>query len=115
MSFTEDDAAPPGSGPRAASLPAFFDAWTALCLAAGRRSLYAASALEVGTEGQREALARALTALGYPEGMASARALGATLRCLRRRRAADGRCLDRSAAARGSIWYVVPGAAEVAA
>lgn len=114
MSATDDDAAP-GSGSRPTALPAFFDAWTALCLAAGRRSLYAASALEVGTEGQREALARALTVLGYPEGMSSVRALGTTLRSLRGRRAADGRSLARSATARGSIWYVVPGAAEAAA
>ena len=105
---------PPASSSRLTPLAAVLDAWAALCAAAGRRSLSASRALEAGTPGQREALAAALVALGYPEAMASPQALGSTLRALRGRHAADGRRLERSAADGRSIWYVVP-ALEVAA
>lgn len=103
-----DDPPSPASTSRPAPLVAFLDAWAALCRASGRRSLYSALALRTGTDGQREALERALVALGYPEAIANPRSLGAALRALRGRPAPDGRRLDRSAAARGSIWYVVP-------
>lgn len=69
----------------------------------------------MGTAGQRETVARALVALGYPEAMSSPRALGAALRALRGKRTGDGRWLDRSAAAAGSIWYVVSRPVEAAA
>ncbi len=108
-----DDAPPPASGSRPSPLGAFLDAWDGLCEAGGRRSLYAARALEAGTADQRAALADALTALGYPEATSSSRTLGATLRALRGRRAPDGRQLERRAGAAGSIWFVVP--ARVAA
>lgn len=99
---------PPESSRQPEPLVVFLDAWAALCATAGRRSLYAARALETGTAAQREALARALVALGYPEATANPRALGGALRGLRGRLARDGRWLDRTHMGSGAVWYVVP-------
>lgn len=104
---------PPPSGTRLADpLPALLDAWAALCLAAGRRSLPAASACDDAPAGAREAVALALVALGYPEALASAHALAAVLRRYRDRPASDGRTLRRSMSRGGGRWYVAPAQAR---
>lgn len=94
-----------------AALDAFLAAWDALCRAATvshvRLCLRAREALEAGTEGQREAVARALAALGYPQAMVSARHLGKALARLQGRQAADGRAILAAKAERGALWYVV--------
>lgn len=99
---------PPPSGSRPTPLGAFFDAWTDLCAAAGRRSLTAASALSVGTAEQREALAAALVALGHPEATQNPRTLGGSLRQLRARQdVVGGPRLEKSDTKGSSVWYVV--------
>lgn len=89
-----------------AALPALLDGWAALCSAAGRRSLSAGRALTAGTAEQREAVALALVALGYPEAWRTGPSLGGALRSLRHRRGSDGRCMSMSFANGSSIWYV---------
>lgn len=115
LNHTEPDASPPDSpppsGPRpSAGLAALLDAWGALCAAAGRRSLSAASALTAGTPAHREAVALALVALGYPEAMQTPLTLGATLRSIRGR-LESGRGMDISSSRGTSRWYVRPVAA----
>ncbi len=103
-------------------LSAFLDAWEALCLAAGaakgRRCLRASEAFGAGTPAQREAVAVALTDLGYPAAMMSPARLGSALRRLRNLRAAYGRALGSSPEKGTTIWYVMgkrPEAVEQAA
>ena len=90
---------------------AFLDAWERLCFVAGaakgRRCLRAGEALRAGTAADREAVGRALAALGYPQAMMSPRHLGQALRNLRGPALPLGRYLSGSPAAGGAIWYVV--------
>ena len=92
------------------------DAWEHLCLSAGaakgRRCLRAGEALTAGTAADREAVGRALAALGYPQAMGSGARLGGALRALRGRRGGRGRFLSMSHARGGSIWYVTGGGAS---
>jgi len=95
---------------------AFLAAWEALCVAMGRRSLTAGGAAAPPVLGLRRLpLAEALTDLGYPEALTSGARLGAALRRLRGVRDEQGRYLERSRGAKGSIWYVVGPTAPAAA
>lgn len=92
--------------PAAPILPAFLDAWAALCASIGRPC---ATALEAVTASP-PALREALVALGYPEALRGVSPLGQVLRRLAGRTVPGGRRLARSSGTQGrSIWYVTGG------
>lgn len=96
------EAAPP-SPPEAPILPAFVDAWAALCAQLGKPC---ATALEAVTAAP-DALRVALLALGYPNALRGAVPLGRVLRHLAGRHGRGGRYLSRSAGPDGrSLWYI---------
>lgn len=86
---------------------AFLTAWEAVGAALGRKAITSGLAVHIVLQGPRVALSGALTQLGYPEALASGARLGAALRRLWGLRDEQGRYLERSRGAKGSIWYVV--------
>jgi len=103
-----DLAAPAPEPPRRVDLlPAFLDAWAALCVQLGRRCATSLEAVAAAPPGVQAALSE----LGHPEALRSPRSLGQALRHLANRRASDGRYLSSSRGIDGrSIWYVTGGA-----
>lgn len=86
---------------------AMFEAWIAICLAAGRRGVGVTYALETADAGLRDALGVALARLGYPDAMVSAHRLGAAFCRLRGRFDAAGRWLDVAPTQPAATWHVV--------